>query len=216
MTPLSGDPLSGSDLDRFSRAAFTTVQFREGYTKREVDAFVARAVESLRSATSAMRPEDVRAVRFAPVRLQQGYDMAEVDAYLDDLEQHLRERAVPQPLPSDPLVDGIHPEGSSRVTRARIAALASWQGTTMSMRIALLIVSLGILIGLAVGLWPGDPSTRIALVYALIFSVSGAGVVIVAIQAFFLAVSLAQGVAYLTRHALRRIRGRSDAGGGAV
>jgi len=216
MTPLSGDPLSGSDLDRFSRAAFTTVQFREGYTKREVDAFVARAVESLRSATPAMRPEDVRAVRFAPVRLQQGYDMAEVDAYLDDLEQHLSERAVHQAQQSAPPVVSPYPPGSSWATRARIAALASLQTTSMSMRIAAVIAGLGLLIGLLVGLWPGDPSMQVALVYALIFSLSGAGVVVVAVQAFLLLVSVAQGIAYLVRHGLRRLRGRSRSGGGGA
>jgi len=216
MTPLPGDPISGSDLDRFSRAAFTTVQFREGYTKREVDAFVSRAVESLRSPAPALAPEDVRAVRFAPVRLQQGYDMAEVDAYLDDLEHYLTELARRRPAQPVPAADGPFPPGSSRLDRARITALGSLQTTPMSMRIAAVIVALGVLVGLVVGLWPGDPSVQTALVYALIFSVSGAGVLVVAVQAVLLLLSVVQGIAYLTRHALRRLRGRSDADGERV
>jgi hypothetical protein len=50
--------------------------------------------------------------------------------------------------------------------------------------------------------------------YALIFSVSGAGVVVVALQVLLVGRSVVQGVAYLARHAARRIRRRGDADSG--
>ena len=92
MASKSGDPLSDHNTGRSEHCTFTAVRLREGYAMRQVEAFVAQAVQSLNSPCPTVRPQDVRAVRFTPVRVRAGYDMREVDAFLDDLEEQLAAR----------------------------------------------------------------------------------------------------------------------------
>lgn len=94
MFSAAGDPL---DLD--APVTFSRVRWQEGYDVREVDAFVRRALDDLRSPGTTMRASDVRAARFRPVRLREGYQMREVDDYLDALEQTL---ALRNPEPEEP------------------------------------------------------------------------------------------------------------------
>ncbi|WP_344154585.1 DivIVA domain-containing protein [Nocardioides koreensis] len=200
MNSTAGDHFAAPAPDRLTHPSFTTVMFREGYAREQVDAFILRAAQSLDAPTPVIRPEDVRAVQFAPVRLREGYDMAEVDAYLDELEQHLAERVKDQPQPSPALAaepgDGAPTAGA----RLRLA----WQDSTVSGRIAGLGMGAGLLVGLLVGLWPGDPSTRTALVFGLIGGTCVAGLVVVALQVASLAVGVGRIVAYVVRGARRR------------
>ena len=207
-----GDPLAEPALDRLTRAAFTSVQFREGYTKGEVEAFVGRATEALASPVPTLRPEEVRAIRFSTVRLQQGYEMREVDTYLDDLEQHLAERLRDQPRaegrePGDAdLRDGPAPP---RDLRSRL--VLAWRTTSISGRLSLLAMVAGVVVSLLVGLWPGAPSTRISLVFGVIISIALSGLVIVVAQVWSILVSVIGGVVFVGRRLRSRVRAREEA-----
>ena len=87
---------------------FLRVRWREGYARRQVDAFVDEAVQAVTSGDPTMRPEDVRAVRFTPVRLRSGYDMRAVDEFLDAVEQRLvaQQPAATQAPEPPPAVTG--------------------------------------------------------------------------------------------------------------
>lgn len=162
---------------------FTQVQLREGYSAAEVDAFVARAMESVRATPPTMRPAEVAAVRFTPVRLRSGYDMREVDTWLDALEQHLVAR-----LPA-----GVEePDEPAR------------SGTRWSLRalLPLLVIVLGGLLGLVAGLPPGGPSARETTVIGLVGAAALVGVAIVVAQ---LVTSLVAVVAGAVR-VLRRLK----------
>lgn len=199
MNSTAGDPFAAPAPDRLTRPSFTTVMFREGYAMEQVDAFIARAAQSLGTATPTVRPEDVRAVQFAPVRLREGYDMAEVDAYLDELEQHLAERVKDQPQEA-PLPVGTEPEPGAGTLGARLRL--AWQQSTPSGRIAGLGMVAGVVVGLLVGLWPGDPSTRTALLFGFIGGTCLAGLVLIAVQVASVSVGVVRAVAFV----LRRVR----------
>ncbi len=186
---------------------FTSVRFSEGYAKEEVDAFVSRAAQTLDSPAPTLRPEDVRAVRFAPVRLRQGYDMGEVDAWLDELEQHLTELMPAQQEAHPSVVEDL--AGVSWRARLR----RSVQQTTVTGRLAVLGVVAGLVVGLVVGLVPGEPSVRTAMTFGLIISVSVVGLLIIAGQAILLALSVVRGVALGVHRVLRgRRRDTADHG----
>ena len=135
MTRAPGNPTSDHERDRLAAASFTHVRMREGYHIDEVDTFVARALTELDSGQPALRPEDVRSVRFRPVRVREGYDMREVDEYLDDLEQHLARYHDPETVVEQQpdrglrrlLRAGTAQELVSRLTWALVVlALAVW------------------------------------------------------------------------------------------
>lgn len=108
-------------LDLHNPVTFSRVRWQEGYDVREVDAFVRRALDDLRSPEVTMRAGDVRAARFRPVRLREGYQMREVDDYLDALEQTL---ALRHPEPEEQATD----PGRSLLTRLRGPAARQWTG----------------------------------------------------------------------------------------
>jgi DivIVA domain-containing protein len=176
---------------------FTSVQFRESYAKDEVDAFVSRAAQELDSPAPTLRPEDVRAVRFAPVRLRQGYDMGEVDDWLDELEQHLTE-LLPAPREEHPSVVADL-AGASWGARLRKSA----QETPLTGQLAVLGVVAGLVVGLVVGLAPAGPSVGTATTFGLIISVSVVGLLMIAGQAILVVLSVFRGVALGIRRLLR-------------
>ena len=71
--------------------SFRRVRWREGYSIEEVDAFVDRVTEALRSASPSIGPDDITGVTFAAVRLREGYSMQDVDEWLDQAESALRD-----------------------------------------------------------------------------------------------------------------------------
>jgi DivIVA domain-containing protein len=76
---------------------FTVTRVRPGYTKAEVDEFVARIEGTLGRALPPDRPvtaDEVRKVRFSTTRLRPGYDQAEVDAALDRYQAELAARGA--------------------------------------------------------------------------------------------------------------------------
>lgn len=73
--------------------SFRRVRWREGYSIEDVDAFVARVLESLGSPSPSLRPDEVTDVTFTAVRLREGYSMQEVDEWLDQAESVLRRRS---------------------------------------------------------------------------------------------------------------------------
>jgi DivIVA domain-containing protein len=152
-------------------AEFTQVQLREGYAIAEVDAFVARALESVRATPPTMRPTEVAAVRFTPVRLRPGYDMREVDTWLDALEQHLTARL---------------PEGAEEPEEP-VATGRRW---TLRALLPVLVIVLGGAVGLVDGLLPGGPSARETTVIGLVGAAAlvGLGVVVVQLVTSLLAV----------------------------
>jgi DivIVA domain-containing protein len=86
-------------------ARFAAVR-RGGYEIREVDGFLAEAVEALEAGDGRMSPEHVRDARFTLVK-RGGYDTQEVDAFLDELMEELERRVAsgaptPQPVPAEP------------------------------------------------------------------------------------------------------------------
>ena len=72
--------------------SFRRVRWREGYSIEEVDAFVERVEEALRSPSPSMSADDVSGVTFTAVRLREGYSMQDVDGWLDQAESALRAR----------------------------------------------------------------------------------------------------------------------------
>lgn len=108
-------------LDLEAPVTFHRVRWQEGYDVREVDAFVRRALDELRSPGTTMRAGDVRAARFRPVRLREGYEMREVDDYLDALEQTL---AVRHPEPDDAAM----PSSGSLLALLRGQTVRQWTG----------------------------------------------------------------------------------------
>ena len=200
MNSTAGDPFAAPAPDRLTRPSFTTVMFREGYAMEQVDAFIARAAQSLGAATPTVRPEDVRAVQFAPVRLREGYDMAEVDAYLDELEQHLAERVKDQPQEAPQPADTA-PEDGARTMGARLRL--AWRQSSVGGRIAGLGMAAGVVVGLLVGLWPGAPSTRTALLFGFIGGTTLAGLVLVALQVASVTVGVVRAVAFVARRVRR-------------
>lgn len=72
--------------------SFRRVRWREGYSIEEVDAFVARVEEALRSPSPSLGADDVVAATFTAVRLREGYSMQDVDEWLDQAEAALRDR----------------------------------------------------------------------------------------------------------------------------
>jgi DivIVA domain-containing protein len=77
--------------DDVRRVKFPTVR-RGGYETREVDVFLAEAIEALDADDGRMRPEDVRDARFTLVK-RGGYDTQDVDVFLDDLMAEFQTRA---------------------------------------------------------------------------------------------------------------------------
>jgi DivIVA domain-containing protein len=160
-------------------AEFTQVQFREGYATAEVDAFVARAMESVRAATPTMRPTEVAAVRFTPVRLRSGYDMREVDTWLDVLEQHLTTR----------LPDAAEEDAAATPTRR-------WSVRGM---IPVLVIVLGGLVGLLAGLWPGGPTARETTVIGLVAAAALLGLGIIVVQLVMSVLAVVAGAVRVVR-----------------
>ncbi len=128
MFSAAGDPL---DLD--TPVTFSRVRWQEGYDVREVDAFVRRVQEDLRSPVTTLRAGDVRAARFRPVRLREGYEMREVDDYLAALEQTL---AVRHPETDDPAA----PARRSLPAMMRSEAARLWSGRLTWALVALVAV----------------------------------------------------------------------------
>lgn len=86
--------------DDIIRQRFQTTRFTRGYEPSEVDSFLERAVEALRShegglatAQQAFDASAVEEARFSETMMRQGYDQSEVDAFLDRLAEALRARA---------------------------------------------------------------------------------------------------------------------------
>lgn len=200
-----GDPRTDLDLTRFTDIAFTVVQFREGYTLDEVDAFIGRAVRSLGSPAPTLTAQDVRDVRFTPVRMRQSYEMSEVDAYLDDLEQHLeaRQRNLPPAAEAD-LATAPAAAKPGPVARVRDA----WRGSSRTGRVATLAVPVGALVGLVVGLWPGAPATVPGLLYGLVFGAALAGLLVTLKELGSAAAALVAGVVFVVRRTVRAARGQ--------
>ena len=203
-----GDPRTDLDLTRFTDIAFTVVQFREGYTLDEVDAFIARAVRSLGSPVPTLTAQDVRDVRFTPVRMRQGYEMAEVDAYLDDLEQHLvaRERTHPSAPGAEPPGEPTADAGAGRRLTARLRE--AWTGSSRTGRVATAAVPVGLLVGLLVGLWPGAPSTVAGVLYGLVFGAATAGLLVTTKELVSGAAAVVGGVVFVVRRGVRSARGQ--------
>jgi len=68
--------------ERFHRAP----GLRKGYSRKQVEAFVARVDLALQGAVPGVTATDIRRVGFELVR--RGYDVEEVDAALDEMELH--------------------------------------------------------------------------------------------------------------------------------
>jgi DivIVA domain-containing protein len=161
-------------------AEFTQVQLREGYATAEVDAFVARAMESVRATPPTMRPAEVAAVRFTPVRLRSGYDMREVDTWLDALEQHLTTR---------------FPEGAEELEQAG-ATGPRW---TLRALLPVLVIVAGALVGLLAGLVPGGPAARETTVIGLVAAAALVGLGIVVAQLVASVVAVVAGAVRVVR-----------------
>lgn len=75
---------------------FSPVRFREGYDMNEVDRFLVRVTDTLRSyeqrngRTAALSAVDVVKARFQPTKFRSGYNQDEVDAFLDQVVAALR------------------------------------------------------------------------------------------------------------------------------
>jgi len=201
-----GDPRTDPDLTRFTDIAFTVVQFREGYTLDEVDAFIGRAVRALGSPAPAMTAQDVRDVRFTPVRLRQGYEMAEVDAYLDDLEQHLEARQRTRPAAPD--ADPAEPAATAGPARWAARVRGAWTGSSRTGRVASVAIPVGALVGLLVGLWPGAPGTVAGLLYGLVFGAALAGLLVTLKELVSVARAVVEGVVFVVRRTVRAARGQ--------
>lgn len=200
-----GDPRTDLDLARFTDIAFTVVQFREGYTLDEVDAFIGRAVRSLGSPVPTLTAQDVRDVRFTPVRLRQGYEMAEVDAYLDDLEQHLEARQRARPPAPEVEQEPVAAGGPGRLT-ARVRG--AWTGSSRTGRVAAFAVPVGALVGLLVGLWPGAPGTVAGLLYGIVFGAALAGLLVTLKELASGVAAVVEGVVFVVRRTVRAARGQ--------
>lgn len=78
---------------RVERVAFRSGRLGMGYDEDEVDAFLDRAVATLRGTTDTpLTPEGVREARFTTVILRPGYAIGEVDEFLADLAGALESR----------------------------------------------------------------------------------------------------------------------------
>src|SRR5258708_39101444 len=74
---------------------FTITRLRPGYTKAEVDEFIAQIEGTLGRAMPPDRPvtvDEVRNVRFSTTRLRPGYDEREVDAAPERYQPELAAR----------------------------------------------------------------------------------------------------------------------------
>lgn len=202
-----GDPRTDLDLTRFTDIAFTVVQFREGYTLNEVDAFIGRAVRSLGSPAPTLTAQDVRDVRFTPVRLRQGYEMAEVDAYLDDLEHHLEARQRTRP-PAPEADSAVEPSAGSGPGRLTARVRGAWTGSSRTGRVAAVAVPVGALVGLLVGLWPGAPGTVAGLLYGIVFGAALAGLLVTLKELVSVAAAVVEGVVFVVRRTVRAARGQ--------
>jgi len=72
---------------------FRATKYTVGYDQREVDRFLDRVIETLRTYEEGATPEHpltaehVQAVQFAPTRYREGYDPEDVDVFLDRLSE---------------------------------------------------------------------------------------------------------------------------------
>ena len=64
---------------------FTPTRFRAGYDMAEVDVFLDRCEQALKTGDGSVNAESVLDMRFTPTRFREAYEMAEVDAFLDDV-----------------------------------------------------------------------------------------------------------------------------------
>ncbi len=95
-------------------ARFAAVR-RGGYEIREVDGFLAEAVEALEAGDGRMSPEQVRDARFTLVK-RGGYDTQEVDAFLDELMEELEHRQASGSATSQPVA--VAPPAAAPADRA--------------------------------------------------------------------------------------------------
>lgn len=68
-------------IDRIRNAMFRTTRLGTGYDEEQVDTFLDRAIETLRSGYSP----NVRGARFTTTRLRPGYVRADVDGLLQEI-----------------------------------------------------------------------------------------------------------------------------------
>jgi DivIVA domain-containing protein len=71
---------------------FRQTRWRSGYSPQEVDDFVAKVENALRSPAPQLSATDVAQSRFTPVQLKPGYHMDDVDHYLEKAQQKLSEQ----------------------------------------------------------------------------------------------------------------------------
>jgi DivIVA domain-containing protein len=112
--PTRGDAYDMSDVDRFldelvtaarsgqpvagliAGKQFRALALRQGYARRDVDAFLAHVAGGAAAAPVVeATPADpwisrVENARFSPVRLREAYDMGDVDRLLDELARGIR------------------------------------------------------------------------------------------------------------------------------
>jgi DivIVA domain-containing protein len=68
-------------IDRIRNAKFRTTRLSTGYDEEQVDAFLDRAIEALRSGYSP----NVRGARFSTTRLRPGYVQEDVESLLKEI-----------------------------------------------------------------------------------------------------------------------------------
>lgn len=98
--------------DDIKAARFASVR-KGGYEVREVDQFLADAMQALESGDGTMTAADVHNARFTLVK-RGGYDTQQVDAFLDDLMEALERNPAPMATTGvEPT--GVEPTGDVRV-----------------------------------------------------------------------------------------------------
>jgi DivIVA domain-containing protein len=97
------------------RPIFTPTRWREGYSRDEVDAAVARVM------AGELSVDELRDLVFPPVRNGQGYDMGEVDDWLDGAMVARGGVPVTSPTPAVP-APAAEPDPAEQASADRLRA----------------------------------------------------------------------------------------------